>query len=270
MKKCQRVKESVKTSLLRAVSCFAWLAPCIAYFIFHLVFIKQDTAFVFLGYLGAFLLGFSLFVCVNSSKTAQLFKSGSVWKIFLPPFALGVLLISVSIIFIFVPQISAVVSQQIVRNYFLLWLALIVLSISYALFRPNIRVLLRRAGMRKADINRLMKGSKNFWWYAEVQKTHALGWLYFANKGFTIALAGTFILLLFLGWWQPVQRLLGALSAFELVFSSLMLFWVGWRTELSLFDRQRKRFQPSGLFCFFVYCVFLLWIATQEFAMLVF
>ena len=124
--------------------------------------------------------------------------------------------------------------------------------------------------MRKADINRLMKGSKNFWWYAEVQKTHALGWLYFANKGFTIALAGTFILLLFLGWWQPVQRLLGALSAFELVFSSLMLFWVGWRTEFSLFDRQRKRFQPSGLFCFFVYCVFLLWIATQEFAMLVF
>lgn len=266
---CPQKSLPTKTVLLRAACCLSWLFPFAVFLAYHILAVEEETALVVPGYLGCFFLGFSLFYCVGTSKLAQLFKHGFSWKIFLPPFIIGALLTAASLALTLVPQIYARFSQKVVSDYFFLWLVLLVLGISYALFRPNVKVLLRRAEMRKADINQLTKGGKNFWWYDAVQKACSLGWLYYANKGFTIGFAGTVALQLLLGWWRPAQRMLGALAAAELICCSAMLFWAGWHTDFSLFERQRKRFEPSGLICFLIYCGFLLWVAVRVIIMVV-
>lgn len=269
-RKTKTHQKSYDCILLRLAAVLAWFAPCIVYFIFHLFFLRRDTAFVFLGYFGAFFLGFALFVCVGSHKAAQLLKNGFSWKLFLPPLVFGAVLVTASLVLILVPQIYAFFSQQAVSDYFLLWFVLAVLALSYALFRPNVRLLLQCAGMRRADINRLLKHGKNFWWYEAARKRCPLGWLYFANKGFTLCFAGTAALHFFFGWWQPMRRIVGMLSAAALVCCAAMLFYAGWCTDFSLLNRQRKHFRLGGLLCFLTYCGFLLWIAAKELTTVVF
>ena len=160
---CPQKSLPAKTVLLRAACCLSWLFPFAVFLAYHILAVEEETALVVPGYLGCFFLGFSLFYCVGTSKLAQLFKHGFSWKIFLPPVIIGALLTAASLALTLVPQIYARFPQKVVSDYFFLWLVLLVLGISYALFRPNVKVLLRRAEMRKADINQLTKGGDTLW-----------------------------------------------------------------------------------------------------------
>lgn len=254
---------SVKTKIVRVSAGLVWLLPCTFFLVFHILAIKPDTFFSFFGYLGAFFIGFSLFYAVATRKTAQLIRTAFSWKLFVPPLVIGLLLVVACIIVIFVPQLRRLFDETAVSHFFVLGVLLFLLAVFYVLIRHNIKVLLRRKGMRKSRINQLTKGMKNFWWYESVQKECSFGWLYYANKIFTMVFAGTAAAFFLVGWWNPAQRIIGIIIAANTLCCSATLFGSCCLTDFSGYDRQRRPFELSASASMLILCVFLFWIAIR-------
>lgn len=253
------VTEQRKLLLVRMFSGIVAFLPCIAYILLVMcIFRARSSSFHVLGIVGTFLLGLALFFLVGSIEPEAFgfhihaSKYVSIFLLILSSLCLGV-----TLLFLFIPRVYLHIQEQIVAIYFLLWGIQFLIVIAYLLFRLNVTACFRREGLSKSYINARKKGKRNYWWYESLHTEHSLRYLYWFNKGFTLAALVTLTLQLLLGWWKPLMPLIACLSAIELACCCIMLMGAGIRSAFSLLS-DRKGIERTFLLVFLTFCGFLL------------
>lgn len=179
-----------------------------------------NSGFLLLAMAGCFLIGIGIFNIVAAfigqylghAVTGGCFVSGGI-------------LVAISFIIIYVPDIYALIDEAMVTYYFTSLLFLALPLIFYILFRFAIDSWLRRKGIGKSEIKKLKKGTRNYWWYDAIHKRHNMGMLYHLNKFLTVVYLITLCLLILFGWIRILAPIISGLYAIiSLLAATMSLF----------------------------------------------
>ena len=153
------------------------------------------SGFLIMAIAGCFIIGIGLFNIV----AAWIGQYLGHW-VTIGCFLLGGILVSISLVIIYIPDVYALFDELMVTYYFATMLFIALPPIFYFLFRLAVDSWLRRKRISKSKIKTLIKGKKNFWWYDALHKEIGLGPIYHINKLATILYPINLILALTLGW----------------------------------------------------------------------
>ena len=99
----------------------------------------------------------------------------------------------------------------------------LILAMAYPAFRMEVTEELRHRKIRKRDIRQKQKGTMNFWFYTELEKTYGLG-KYGILLRFYPIVAGAFIALhISFGWIESLAWLDLALASFVALYLSAII-----------------------------------------------
>ena len=100
----------------------------------------------------------------------------------------------------------------------------LILAITYPAFRMEVTEELRHRKIRKRDIRQKQKGTMNFWFYTELEKTYGLGTYGVLLRLYPIVVGLFAILHVSIGWFQPLAGLdLAVTTATALYLSAVVL-----------------------------------------------
>ena len=220
--KRNRDKEKVGlTNIVVILKFSVFILPLLSYLIFIVfVFPAPNSGFIFMGVVGSFLVGLSLIDLVGLLNKTNL---GHIITII--PLGLGALLILISSLILYTPTIYSKIDEHYVSLYFLIWTMLVISLIWYLFFHHAISLNIRGRGVAKSEINRKLKGIKNYWWYDSIHRIYGLGWIYYLNKFYTILYLLTAVVHLLLGWWKVISPII-ALSVSCLLLANVPMWGI--------------------------------------------
>lgn len=169
-------------------------------------------------------------------------------------FALGGVLVSISLVIIYNPDIYALFDERMVAYYFATMIFIALPPIFYLIFRFAVGSWLRRKGISKTRMKKLMKGKRNYWWYESLREEFDLGLIYHANKLVTILYPIHVVLAVALGWARfmtPVITglyvMISVLSAGMSLFSSAQNNIEAYGTPFVILRRTKNQGFTSSL-----------------------
>lgn len=270
MKKTRSQPVSYQVKLIRFLAGVIWFVPFVLCFLLWYIFSGINSSFIILGVIGSFIIGVALFLLVASIEPKAFgikFHKKLVLIVGIIG-GIGGMLVGVSAVMLFIPQVSQHFSEKLVSYYFLIWGELLISVLGYALFRPNIKAFYRKQGLRKEEIHVLQKGMKNYWWYISLDRKCPMGNIRYVNGIFTVGYVITVILHLLGGWWEPILTAVGFMTSILLVLCSTLLMWGGAKSgfaPLSVKKEKKNEVSMSGVLAYVVFVLFLLWGAVVLF-----
>ena len=195
--------------------------PLITFILVTSVFFPApNSGFLFLAMVGCFIIGIGIFNVV----AAWIGQYLGHW-VTLGCFILGGLLVAISCVIIYIPDIYAQFNEEMVSYYFMSILFLGLPPIFYAMFRLSIDSWLRRHKISKSRIKKLKTGKKNYWWYEAIHQQYDMGPLYHLNKFLTVFYPITLGISILLGWLRAMTPLISVLYALiSLTVAGMSLF----------------------------------------------
>lgn len=179
-----------------------------------------NSGFLLLAMAGCFLIGIGIFNIV----AAWIGQYLGHWVTF-GCFLLGGLLVAISCVVLYTPDIYKLFDEEMVGYYFMSLLFLALPPIFYLLFRLSVGSWLRRKKVSKNRIKKLKKGKKNYWWYEAINEQYDMGLPYHLNKLLTISYPITLVLSILLGWLRPMAPLIcGLYALLSLIVAGMSLF----------------------------------------------
>lgn len=179
-----------------------------------------NSGFLFLAMVGCFIIGIGIFNIVAAWIGQYLGHA-----VTLGCFLLGGLLVAISCVIIYNPDIYTLFDEEMVSYYFFSLMLLALPPIFYLMFRFAIDSWLRRKKISRSKIKKLKAGKRNYWWYEEIHRQYNMGLLYHLNKFLTISYPITLGLSILLGWLRPVAPLISGLYAIvSLAVAAMSLF----------------------------------------------
>ncbi|MBQ8145633.1 MAG: hypothetical protein IJ039_02515 [Clostridia bacterium] len=217
----QSSKDHSKITVLALIGCILLFMPVAALGIVNHFLGAPGSAWIIIGYGGAFIIGVGLFNTIMS-----LVKMSFGIKVTSICFIIGGILIAISELLVFN---SHLFDEDIVNYYFSSNIFVIATLIPYWMFRGGVDSYLHNCkGLSKTNINKRKKGKRNFWWYEELHKELNIGTVYYFNKIYTILFACVFPVNLALGAIKatsvitcPLSLILYAFTAIMLIFASI-------------------------------------------------
>ena len=194
-------------------------------------FPAPDSGFLLLAMVGCFIIGIGLFNIVAAWLDQYLGH-----KVTIGCFLVGGILVLISCVIMYIPEVYALFDEQIVSYYFFTMLFLALPPVFYLPFRLAVDSWLRRKRIDKNRIKKLKKGMMNFWWYEALHKECNLGLIYHLNKLVTIVYVFDLVLALTLGW---IRFMVPVVSGMYAVVSILM-------SILSLFSSVQENMDAYG------------------------
>ncbi|MBQ9149189.1 MAG: hypothetical protein IJX69_06475 [Oscillospiraceae bacterium] len=183
-------------------------------------FPAPNSGFLVLAMVGCFIMGIGIFNIV----AAWIGQYLGHW-VTAVCFLLGGLLVAVSCVIIYVPDIYSRFDEEMVSYYFSSLLLLALPPIFYAMFRFAIDSWLRRKKISRSKIKKLKTGKANYWWYEAIHQQYNMGLLYYLNKLLTVSYPITLGLSVLLGWLRPATLLISGLYAIvSLAVAAMSLF----------------------------------------------
>lgn len=149
-----------------------------------------ESAWIFLGYVGSFIIGIGLFNIVAAFIHQYLGHLVTVGCI-----VGGGCLIEISLLLMYNKRLYNAFDQQLVWFFFVSIAFLLYNTILYVIFRFDMDDWMRNVrGIRKKKFECSSLVSTNFWWYQEQHNEHGLGIVYHLNKAYTVfTLASVFL-----------------------------------------------------------------------------
>lgn len=190
-------------------------------------FPAPNSGFLILAMLGCFIIGIGIFNIV----AAWIGQYLGHWVTF-GCFLLGGLLVAISCVILYTPDIYTLFDEEIVGYYFMSLLFLALPPIFYLMFRLSINSWLRRKKVSKSSIKKLKKGKKNYWWYEAIHAQYGMGMLYYLNKFLTIFYPIVLGISILLGWLRPVAPLISGLYALISLIAAVMSFFTSIQNNL--------------------------------------
>lgn len=194
-------------------------------------FPAPNSGFLLLAMVGCFIIGIGLFNIVAAWLDQYLGH-----KVTIGCFLVGGILVLISCVIMYIPEVYALFDEQIVSYYFFTMLFLALPPVFYLPFRLAVDSWLRRKRIGKNRIKKLKKGMMNFWWYEALHKECNLGLIYHLNKLVTIVYVFDLVLALTLGW---IRFMVPVVSGMYAVVSILM-------SILSLFSSVQENMDAYG------------------------
>lgn len=183
--------------------------PLIIFILVTSVFFPApNSGFLFLAMVGCFIIGIGIFNLV----AAWIGQYLGHW-VTLGCFLLGGLLVAISCVIIYIPDIYALFDEEMVSYYFMSMLFLALPPIFYMMFRFAIGSWLRRKKISKSRIKKLKKGKKNYWWYEAIHEQYDMGLLYHLNRFLTVSYPITLGMSILLGWLRAMAPFISGLYA---------------------------------------------------------
>lgn len=167
-----------------------------------------SSGFLIMAMAGCFIIGIGIFNIVAAWIGQYLGHAVTIGC-----FSVGGILVAISCIIIYVPDIYALFNENIVSFYFGSLLFYALPPIYYAMFRFSVDSWLRRKRISKAMIKRLKKGKRNYWWYEGIHNECDMGMLYHLNKFLTVAYPISLVVLLAFGWLKYAAPIVGVCYA---------------------------------------------------------
>lgn len=171
------------------------LPPIILLLITGIWYPAPNSGFLVMAFAGCFIIGIGLFNLV----AAWIGQYLGHW-LTVGCFMLGGILVSMSLVIIYIPDVYALFDELMVSYYFTTMLFITLPPIFYLLFRFAVDSWLSRKRISKNKIKKLKKGKKNFWWYEALHEEIDLGLIYHINKLVTILYPINLVLAITLGW----------------------------------------------------------------------
>lgn len=260
MKKLQSQPETHKIKLIRFFAGVIWFVPFVLNMTLWYYFSGINSSFIILGVIGSFIIGTALFALVASIEPKAFgIKFHKKLILFVGIIGgIGGILVGISAVLLFVPQINIHFKEKLVSYYFLIWGELLLSALGYVLFRPNIQAFYRKQGLRKGEIQKFQKGIKNYWWYTSLNRECPMGNIRYVNYIFTIGYVITVILHLLGGWWGPILTVVGIMTSILLVLCSTLLLWGGVKSGFAPLS-EKKEVSVQGFLAYVVFVLFLIW-----------
>lgn len=204
--------------LLRILALF--IPPSLYMICTSFLFTTPNSGLIIMGLFGAVFIGIGLVSIVgflDKSYFGHFFTSAFL--------VIGAIIIGVSSLIMYSP-IYLLLDERYVTYYFILWIFLVALSISYVMFRGEVNKYFRSIGIGKNMINKSMKGMRNYWWYENLHRTYDLNILFYLNKIFTIVFLCTVLIHLFIGWLTFISIIMSVLFCLECVIIIVMYIFL--------------------------------------------
>ena len=216
----RRNEISFRYKVIMTFGIIAALIPITAYAVLITVLDVQSSGLMLLGLIGSIAIiipiaGLSMVVArfADGKKMRQEDRKSLKFSVIF--LLVCLLFIAICLIFSLTPEIYSEINESLLSFYAFGILVIAMFGAFYRFFsRRAIDNRFRRYGLSKSTINKLKKGTKNYWWYEALNKECGMGILYPCNKYFTLSF--------FIG--SAIHIVLGWLSPFVLV--SAFLFWI--------------------------------------------
>ena len=220
--KKRKKKSSENTSLQTACFAVGLLLPAVLYlFLMLAVFDTHDSPFLMLGFFGAFGVGVGV-----AAVVASFFWRLPIGVLGIVPFAVGAILILISSLLMFAPELKTLLNTEMVSYSFITVGFLAFSLIFYMLFRFSLESWLKRVHrMSNTYIRKSKKGKRNYWWYETLHREVGLGILYGMNKLYTLLFPAALALTLLTGYFRPMSIPICALvTAVSLLTAAMSVF----------------------------------------------
>lgn len=182
-------------SFLKLLRGIAIVVPLCIYVGCLIIFPSASNGFIIPGIFGCLIVGIALALSIGILDDSFI----GVFPTFLL-FTIGVVLLLLSYLGLYSSVVLAMINEQVVNFYFLMWSFFLFIGFIYAFFRMGINKILRKKRISKTAIKKYMKGYRNYWWYETLHKEYDIGILYHINK-FHVLIVGISLVLHFaLGW----------------------------------------------------------------------
>lgn len=221
-KKNEKKTDTRKQELIAFIKFGALILPLALYIVATVwLYPSPNSGFLVLGYVGCFVVGLGL---VNIVGLLDEMYLGHVVSTIL--LSLGIGLVAASSAIIYVPQLYSQINEEHVTFYFVIWTMLALSAIYYGFFRGAVQLYLLDKGLSKTHVKKSKKGSRNYWWYEELNQQIGLSWIYHVNKTFTLLFLGTIVFQICLGWWSSMFPVTTALTCLLLILDIPMYYLV--------------------------------------------
>lgn len=223
MKKKKARKKNTKVNDTRskvadALKVLGFFLPLACYLVSTLwIWPAPNSGFIAMGFVGAFFVGIGLMTL--GSLVNGMYLSKWLTIIFV---ALGTLLIGISSAIMYIPAVYSQIDEAFVTFYFMMWLFLSISGIWYCFFRGAVTTSLREKGISKTQIEKSMKGMRNYWWYEEIHREFDLKIIFFVNKAFTIIYPAVIVIHFLFGWLKFLSPIIAFLLCVVCPLSSVM------------------------------------------------
>lgn len=114
----------------------------------------------------------------------------------------GGALVGISSIFMFVPEVYALVDDELTTFFFVTNAFYVFIAIFYVTFRGGVQNHLEQRGIKTRG---KMKGARSFWFYSELHKSKKIGFIYVINLIFIISYMLLGALILCGGYFRVMQ-----------------------------------------------------------------
>lgn len=200
---------------------FGLILPLVIYILVTGIFFPApDSGFSFLAMVGCFIIG----IGICNIVAAWIGQYLGHWVTF-GSFLLGGLLVAISCVIIYTPDIYGLFNEEMVSYYFASMLLLALPPIFYGLFRYSIGSWLKRKKISKSKIKKLKTGKKNYWWYEAIHRQYNMGLMYYLNKFFTVFYPITLGASVLLGWlWIMTPIVSGLYALISIAVAAMSLF----------------------------------------------
>lgn len=195
--------------------------PLIVFILVTSVFFPApNSGFLFLAMVGCFIIGIGIFNII----AAWIGQYLGHW-VTIGCFLLGGLLVAISCVIVYIPDIYALFDEEMVSYYFMSMLLLALPPIFYMMFRFSIESWLRRKRVSRSRIKKFTKGKRNYWWYEAIHEQYNMGLLYHLNKFLTVFYPITLGLSILLGWLRVMTPIISGLYALISLTVAVMSFF---------------------------------------------
>lgn len=223
MKKTNKKKTAApKQGLTNFIKFVGFILPLALYIVATVwLYPAPNSGFLVLGYVGCFVLGLGLVNIVSLLDEMSLGNAVSAILLLL-----GAGLVAISSVIIYVPSFYSQINEDHITLYFVIWTMILLSVIYYGFFRGAVMLYLQGKGLSKTYVRKATKGSRNFWWYEELNQQIGLSWIYFVNKTYTLLFLCTIVLQICLGWWSIMFPITMAVTIILLVLDIPMYYLV--------------------------------------------
>ncbi len=205
--------------ILVAVGIAALLFPMALLCMAMIVFDFPNSAWIVLGFIGAFIMGIGLFNIVAAWIGQYLGHFVTAAAIIL-----GTVLIGISILLVFASESASGEARSMTTHYFVMLMLNAIAVIMYTVARGGFLCWLKLNGVVKKDYSYNMKGSfVKYLWYEPIAAKHDLGLFYKINKFYTVLLGIIIVGRIALGWIRVMTIPLCALSIIAYLMTAGML-----------------------------------------------
>ncbi len=203
---------------LVTIGIIALMLPLAVYLWLTKVYNAPNSGWMMLGLVGCFTMGVGLFNVV----AAWIHQYLGHW-VTIGCLLVGGFMTAASICLMFDVRLYRLFDEDMVSFYFLLLLFLCLLPIYYVGFRFAIDTWFQAKKIRRAKINQLKKGMRNFWWYEKLRREAGMSpVIYYCNKFFTMVYPAAVILHLLFGWIKAVSVPVSALFVLSCLAAAVM------------------------------------------------